>query len=67
MPVIATRSAQSICRLTGPSVKGPRRTTAPRIDATIAPARGATAISIRRSHSLRGSSTVSSRSIIRSV
>ena len=29
-PVIATRSAQSICRSTGPRVNAPRRTTAPR-------------------------------------
>ena len=66
-PVIATRSAQSICRSTGPRVNAPRRTTAPRIEATTAPARGAAAISIRSSHSLRGSSTTSSRSISRSV
>src|ERR1035441_4434213 len=45
----------------------PRRTTAPRSVATIAPALGAAAISIRRSHSFRGSSTTSRRSISRSV
>ena len=66
-PVIATRSAQSICRSTGPRVNAPRRTTAPRSVATTAPARGAAAICIRSSHSLRGSSTTSSRSISRSV
>ena len=66
-PVIATRSAQSICRVTGPSTKSPRRTTASRRVATTAPARGAAAISIRSSHSLRGSSTTSMRSISRSV
>ncbi len=48
-------------------MNGPRRTTAPCRVATSAPERGAVAISIRSSHSLRGSSTVSSRSIIRSV
>ena len=66
-PVIATRSPQSTCRSTGPSVNSPRRTTAPRRVATTAPARGAVAISSRSSHSLRGSSTTSSRSIRRSV
>jgi hypothetical protein len=40
-PVIATRSAQSICRSTGPRVNEPRRTTAPRSTATTAPDRGA--------------------------
>ncbi len=66
-PVIATRSAQSICRSTGPRVNGPRCTTAPRSTATTAPARGAAATCMRSSHSRRGSSTASSRSIIRSV
>ncbi len=66
-PVMATRSAQSICRSTGPSAKSPRRTVAPRRVATTEPERGAAAISIRSSHSLRGSSTTSSRSIIRWV
>src|SRR5690242_8492088 len=66
-PVIATRSAQSTCRSIGPSVNGPRWTTAPRSAATTVPARGAAAISIRSSHSLRGSSTTSSRSMSRSV
>ncbi len=66
-PVIATRSAQSICRSTGPRVNAPRRTTAPRSTATTAPARGAAATCMRSSHSRRGSSTASSRSIIRSV
>ena len=66
-PVIASRSPQSTCRSTGPSVNPPRRTTAPRRVATTAPARGAAAISSRSSHSLRGSSTTSSRSIRRSV
>ncbi len=45
----------------------PRRTTAPDADATTVPERGAAAIVIRSSHSLRGSSTTSSRSIARSV
>ena len=66
-PVMATRSPQSTCRSTGPRVNEPRRTTAPRSVATTAPVRGAGAISIRSSHSLRGSSTTSSRSIRRSV
>ncbi|QFZ17115.1 hypothetical protein EKG83_06225 [Saccharothrix syringae] len=66
-PVMAIRSAQSTWRSTGPSTNPPRRTTADRSTATTAPERGAAAISIRSSHSLRGSSTVSSRSISRSV
>ncbi len=64
---MATRSAQSICRSTGPKAKSPRRATAPFRVATTEPERGAVAISIRSSHSLRGSSTTSSRSIIRWV
>ena len=66
-PVMATRSAQSTWGSTGPRVNDPRRTTAPGSEATTAPERGAAAISIRSSHSLRGSSTTSSRSIRRSV
>ena len=67
-PVIATRSAQSICRSTGPSVNVAAADDGARAAcATTAPARGAAAISIRSSHSLRGSSTTSSRSISRSV
>ncbi|CAM5673088.1 hypothetical protein SFUMM280S_09418 [Streptomyces fumanus] len=48
-------------------MKPPRRTSASRSVATTAPERGAAAISIRSSHSLRGSSTVSRRSIMRWV
>ena len=66
-PVTTTRSAQSTCASTGPSTNEPRRTTAPVMDATTVPERGAAAIVIRSSHSLRGSSTTSSRSIIRWV
>ena len=65
--MITTRSAQSTRASTGPSVNRPRRTTAPDSDATTAPDRGAAAIVIRSSHSLRGSSTTSSRSIARCV
>lgn len=66
-PVTATRSAQSICSVAGPKVYSPRRTSASRKVATTAPERGAAAISMRSSHSLRGSSTVSRRSIMRWV
>ena len=66
-PVIATRSAQSICRVTGPKEKSPRTTVASRRVATTEPERGAEAISILSSHSLRGSSTTSRRSIMRWV
>ena len=66
-PVITTRSAQSTRASIGPSVNDPRRTTAPDSDATTVPERGAAAIVIRSSHSLRGSSTTSSRSMARSV
>ena len=63
----ATRSAQSSWRSTGPSVKARRRTTASLSAATTEPDRGAAAICIRSSHSLRGSSTTSRRSIMRCV
>ncbi len=66
-PVIATRSAQSICRPAGPKEKSPRLTATSRRVATTEPDRGAAAISMRSSHSLRGSSTTSSRSIARCV
>ncbi len=66
-PVIVTRSAQSICRLTGPSRNAPRSTTASRMTAATEPERGPAAISICSCHSLRGSSATSSRPIIRSV
>ncbi len=66
-PVMATRSAQSIWSEAGPKVKSPRFTVASRRVATTEPERGAEAISIRSSHSLRGSSTTSRRSIMRWV
>ncbi len=66
-PVIATRSGQSICRLTGPSVKSTSLDDGVAATATTAPGRGAGAISIRSCHSLRGSATSSRRSISRSV
>ncbi len=66
-PVSAMRSAQSTRASTGPSVNDPRRTTAPDSEATTVPERGAAAMVIRSSHSLRGSSTTSSRSIMRCV
>ena len=70
-PVIATRSPRSSCRSTGPRVNAPvgpdRRTTAARATATTSPDRGACAIENCSCHSLRGSSTTSSRSIIRCV
>src|SRR6202020_377166 len=66
-PVTATRSAQFTCRFTGPRVKPANETTASRNAPAPVPDRGAAAIVIRSSPSLRGSSTASSRSSIRSV
>ena len=65
-PLIRTRSPPSICSVTGPSRKSPRRAVASSSTATTEPDRGAAAISIRSFHSLRGSATTSSRSIARS-
>ncbi len=65
-PVMATRSPRSTCSVTGPRVKAPRRTVAPLSTATTCPDGRPAAMAMRRSHSLRGSSTTSSRSSIRS-
>ena len=54
-PVTPTRSPRSTCRSTGPRVKSPRRTTAPRATATTLPERGAAAMVYCSSHSFRGS------------